>query len=187
MRRPDSGFVALGMLFVCAGLAQRVGLWLNLSPSMPIGFYRSVAHDSAALTPGTIVAVCLPDALAHWGRARGYLKRGRCRDGIAPIGKPIFAIAGDTVTLMSTGLARNGAAIAPNTRPLDHDRAGFALPRIPDGQYPVLSRELWLVSTHTGLSWDSRYFGPIPSSDVIAILHPIWVEDRGLASPASNH
>ncbi len=145
---------------------------------MPVGVYESRTNaDPAALTPGTIVAVCLPAPLAKWGRRRGYLVRGRCSDGTAPIGKPIFAIAGDTVTVASSGLARNRLVTA-DTRPLAHDRNGLSLPRLAYGTYPVVLGQLWLVSTHTAASWDSRYFGPVPAADVIAVLRPIWVHGR---------
>ncbi len=160
---------------MCAGVAQSAGLWLNLSPSMPVGLYRSRPNAAAsALVPGTIVAVCLPEGLATWGRRRGYLMRGRCPGGTAPIGKPIFAISGDTVMVTLSGLARNRIPTA-DTRSLAHDRAGLPLLRIPSGTYPVALGQLWLVSTHTASSWDSRYFGPVPSADVIAVLRPIWV------------
>lgn len=142
---------------------------------MPVGLYRSRPDsDASALLPGTIVAVCLPDRLALWGRKRGYLMRGRCPDGTAPIGKPIFATSGDTVTVTSSGLARN-RTLAADTRALAHDRAGLPLLRIPSGTYPVTVGQLWLVSTHTTSSWDSRYFGPVQAADVIAVLRPIWV------------
>ncbi len=145
---------------------------------MPVGVYESrVNAGRTALVPGTIVAVCLPEPLAQWGRRRGYLVRGRCSDGTAPIGKPIFAIAGDTVTVASSGLARNHL-LARDTGPLEQDRNGLSLPRIPYGTYPVAVGQLWLVSTHTASSWDSRYFGPVPVADVIAVLRPIWVHGR---------
>jgi conjugative transfer signal peptidase TraF len=170
--------MALVALALYVALGHRVGLWFNLSPSMPVGVYESRNDaDPTALAPGTIVAVCLPEPLAQWGRRRGYLVRGRCSDGTAPIGKPIFAIAGDTVTVASSGLARN-RLVARDTRPLAHDRHGLSLPRIPYGTYPVAVGQLWLVSTHTASSWDSRYFGPVSAADVIAVLRPIWVDGR---------
>src|SRR5215469_4862278 len=136
---------ALGLLVVGTAVERSSGLWLNLSPSMPIGLYRSrSSRDASALVRGAIVAVCLPESLAQWGRQRGYLIRGRCPDGTAPIGKPIFAVAGDTVTMTSNGLARNHA-VAPNTLPLTYDRAGLRLPRVPSGTYPVFAGQLWLV------------------------------------------
>jgi conjugative transfer signal peptidase TraF len=167
---------ALGLLVVGTAVEHSVGLWLNLSPSMPIGLYRSRSSGEArALMRGAIVAVCLPESLAAWGRRRGYLMRGRCPGGTTPVGKPIFAVAGDTVTVAAAGLVRN-RVLANNTLRLAQDHAGFPLPRIPCGTYPVSTGQLWLVSTNTPLSWDSRYFGPVATANVVAVLRPLWVQ-----------
>jgi conjugative transfer signal peptidase TraF len=169
-------------VLLAAGVAaiEGSGVRLNLSASMPIGLYlaRDVRGTRIALSRGTIVAVCLPDRLATWGRSRGYLMRGRCPDGSAPVGKPVFAIAGDTVSVKPDGLARNGRFI-PRTVALDRDRAGLPLTRLGCGDYLVRPDQLWLVSTHVPESWDSRYFGPVPTANVIALLRPVWTNNRG--------
>jgi conjugative transfer signal peptidase TraF len=168
----------LGSLAAVAWALSAAGIWLNLSPSMPLGLYRS--HHPAAgekTFPGALVAVCLPTPLARWGRVRGYLIRGRCGSGTAPVGKPVFAVAGDTVSVGPDGLSRN-RALAPNTSALRLDRAGRPLWQFPSGTYRVTTGQLWVVSTHTPLSWDSRYYGPVPGDDVVAVLRPIWVVDK---------
>jgi len=170
----------MGALLAVAAGVEASGVWLNLSPSMPVGLYLAhhVSGTEAALPRGAIVAVCLPDSLAAWGRPRGYLIRGRCRDGTAPVGKPIFAVAGDTVSVKPDGLARNRLLI-PYTLALDRDRAGRPLPRLSDGDYPVQAGQFWLVSTHVRASWDSRYYGPVPVANVVAVLRPVWTNSRG--------
>jgi conjugative transfer signal peptidase TraF len=167
--------LALGLAVLIAAAAANV-VRINLSPSMPIGLYRvrHIAHEQAALRRGTIVVVCLPSALATWGRARGYLTRGRCRDGSAPVGKPIFAVSGDTVRVGTGGLTRNREPVS-NTSALERDHRGRFLPRLAPGVYPVWRGQLWLVSTRVAESWDSRYYGPVPTTDVIAVLQPMWV------------
>ena len=143
---------------------------------MPIGVYlaRAPGRDRQSLSPGTFVAVCLPSRLAAWGRARGYLHRGSCADGIAPIGKPIAAVAGDTMTVAPRGLARNGKPIS-HSAALSHDRSGRVLPHVAWGTYTTAPGDVWLVSTRVAASWDSRYYGPIPVECVVAILRPLWV------------
>lgn len=172
----------MAALLVAGVLVENGGVWLNLSPSMPIGLYlsRHVRDGRVAFRRGMIVALCLPTSLAAWGRARGYLARGRCHDGAAPVGKPIFALAGDTVIVAPSGLTRDREPIR-STRALSHDRAGRPLPQLPQGTYPVETGEVWLVSTHTALSWDSRYYGAVPTANVIAVLRPLWIasSDRG--------
>lgn len=164
------------LLLGAAGLLRRAGIWINLSPSMPVGLYRSraLAGSGTGLRRGVIVAACLPEQVVAWGRARGYVPRGRCPDGAAPVGKPIFAVAGDTVTATESGLGRD-RGLVPDTRSLARDRAGRSLPRLAPGSYPVEPGQLWLVSTYVAASWDSRYYGPVPSARVIAILQPLWI------------
>jgi conjugative transfer signal peptidase TraF len=165
-------------------LVGHSNIWFNLSPSMPVGLYlsRRTRDDWVALRRGTIVALCLPEQLAAWGRARGYLGRGRCRDGTAPVGKPIFAVAGDTVIVAANGLTRN-RELVPSTRALARDHAGRPLPQLAHGTYPVESGEVWLVSTHVAASWDSRYYGAVPTANVIAVLRPLWVLSPGMRRP----
>jgi conjugative transfer signal peptidase TraF len=161
--------VALGFLMV-----HGTPLRLNLSSSIPPGWYvaRGV-QTGPPLQRGTLVAACLPGSVAAWGRSRGYLHRGSCPDGTAPVGKPIFAIDGDTVTVGSDGLELDGTPM-PRTRLLRQDSEGRPLMRIPDGRYIVHPGEVWLVSTFSPRSWDSRYFGPVPASAIVSALSPLW-------------
>jgi conjugative transfer signal peptidase TraF len=155
-----------------AAILRALGVWINLSPSLPLGLYiaRTVEHSA---TPGrnAVVLVCLPRALAEFGRARGYLPRGGCADGSAPVGKPVFAVAGDTVTVTSLGITRDRVA-ATNTGALRADSKGRPIVRVPNGRYPVPPGLLWLVSSRSSRSWDSRYYGPVPVTAVIGTLAP---------------
>jgi type IV secretory pathway protease TraF len=47
--------------------------------------------------------------------------------------------------------------------------------RVPDGRYVIPPGEVWLVSTFSPRSWDSRYFGPVPASAIVSALTPLWV------------
>jgi conjugative transfer signal peptidase TraF len=171
--------VAVGGLLVATALGP-AGVRLNLSPSMPVGIYLArpmTTLPASAVRRGALVAVCLPSAVGQWGRARGYLMRGSCADGVAPVGKPVFAVEGDTVVVGPAGLAL-GRTVAPNSRPLARDAAGRPLSHVPDGRLPVAHGEIWLVSTHTSRSWDSRYYGPVPVARVVAVLRPLLVIEK---------
>lgn len=159
---------------VLSAALRASGLRVNLSPSLPRGVYHAwpVVHG-VSFRRGTIVLVCLPQRIAAFGRARGYLPAGDCPDGSAPIGKRVFAIAGDTVTITSTGLMRAGA-VELHSRALALDAAGRQLAGVPRGRYPVATDELWLVSSYSDRSWDSRYYGPVAVSTVIGVLAPLW-------------
>jgi conjugative transfer signal peptidase TraF len=165
---------------IASVILDAAGIRINLSPSAPLGVFvaSQVPADSAShLERGMLVAVCLPPSVARWGRARAYLMRGSCADGTAPVGKTILAVAGDTVRVSSGGLAL-GSRVICGTSPLARDGQGRAMPRIGDGAYAVSVGEIWLISNYTARSWDSRYFGPVPTTGVVATLRPVWTIRR---------
>jgi conjugative transfer signal peptidase TraF len=142
-------------------------LRLNVTRSLPLGVY---VVEAPAIARGSIVLACLPAWIAPLARRRGYVPEGgRCAGGILPIGKPVLASLGDTVAVTPAGLVVNRRAV-PNSRALSRDRQGRVLPRIPLGAYVVRPGMVWLVSTYSPLSFDSRYFGPIPLGNIRAGL-----------------
>jgi conjugative transfer signal peptidase TraF len=180
---PVLGLSAVAACGVLLGVTLRAaGVRVNLSPSAPLGVFLASPLPSghgAELHRGMLVAVCLPHAMAQVGRARGYLMRGSCADGTAPVGKTILALSGDTVVVSGEGVAVGSGRPLCRTRPLGRDAAARPIPRIPDGRYAVAAGEIWLISTYTVRSWDSRYFGPVPAAGVVATLRPLWtIETR---------
>jgi len=148
----------------------------NVSASLPLGLYRDVERP---LLVGEIVAVCLPPAVATFGYERGYLGRGECEDGMQPVLKRIAAVEGDTVdvqrdavTITLHGLSTAKSRRLANSAVWDRDSQGRALPHVPWGPYTLRHGELWLMSTSRSNSWDSRYFGPVLVTDVIATTCP---------------
>jgi conjugative transfer signal peptidase TraF len=148
----------------------------NVSASMPLGLYQDIERP---LLVGEIVAVCLPPAIATFGHERGYLGRGECEDGTQPVLKRIAAVEGDTVDVQGDAvtISFGGSSVAKPRRlahseVLDRDSRGRALPHVPWGPYTLQHGELWLMSTSRPNSWDSRYFGPISVTDVIATTCP---------------
>src|SRR6266487_7002691 len=99
----------------------------DLTSSLPVGLY--VISPSLPVR-GALVLVCLPAKVGAFAHARGYVPRGEeCPNGVAPIGKPVAAIAGDTVAVTPAGLVVNGVAV-PNSQPLATDRKGRPLSRM---------------------------------------------------------
>jgi len=147
------------------------GLRLNLTGSLPVGLYVAAG---AAPVRGALVLVCLPPEVAVLARARGYVPRGgACPGGVVPIGKPVLASAGDTVTVTPTGLLMNGAPV-PNSQALAMDRKGRPLPQLPTGRYVVRSGTVWILSSYSRLSFDSRYFGAVETAQVRARIRRLW-------------
>lgn len=146
------------------GLAGTLGIRINLSPSLPIGFYR-VTSDRRS----PIVEFCPPEPYATLARMRGYRPRGGCPDGGMPLMKPVVAVSGDRVNISPKGIAVNGALL-PNTAPRADDADGRPLLHWPYREYRVAPGFLWVASTYEPRSFDSRYFGPIAKASVTARL-----------------
>lgn len=148
-------------------VAGAAGLHVNRTVSMPIGVWRSHAV-TGQIRRGDVVAVCLvPDELI-----KRYVARGSCANGIEPVLKTVGAVAGDTVALDAAGATVNGLPV-PNTAALPKDAAGRALTPFPAGTYVVQPGQIFLFSSHSAESFDSRYYGPIETSSVIATATPV--------------
>jgi len=160
-----------------AFVANALELRINTTASMPIGFYREAPPR---LERGAWVVFCLPEESARLGRERAYLRQGSCSDGSQELVKEIAAVPGDRVALSRAGLAVNGHSIAGTAlRTVDCGRR--PLPHAPFGESGVPAGELWVLGLDRRVSWDSRYFGPVPLDHVRAAAIPILT--FGLKSP----
>ncbi len=130
---------------------------LNLSPSLPLGFYCAVSVEPAA---GRLVEFRLsaqPVDGERFARHRVILK-------------PILAGPGEHVDTTGDLLWVNEKLVAPiytkdsNGHPLPVWRANRALE--PD--------EFFVFSARVPNSFDSRYYGPIRRSDILAVYVPLW-------------
>ena len=152
-----------------AAVGYAFGLRVNLSPSMAPGVYRVT---DGPIVRGTTVIVCLPPALSAFARSRDFISAGSCPDGNAPIGKTIAGTAGDTVEVTLDGLRVNGRTL-PNTRQLSRDHRGRELPHVRRGRYVVAADEVWLASSYSERSFDSRYFGAVPTASIVSRVRPV--------------
>lgn len=168
----------LGLVFALLGgvvaAVHGAGLRVQHTPSLPLGLYRTIRG-----TPdrGTIGMWCLPPATASAGRALGYLAAGSCAGGVEPVGKIVLGVAGDTIRYGAAGVVLNGRRV-PNTRPLPRDSRNRPLAHVPFGTYVLRAGEVWLWSPFSSASWDSRYFGPIPTAALVSVVAPVWTMPR---------
>jgi conjugative transfer signal peptidase TraF len=132
-----------------------LGLRINTSPSLPMGLYIVSTGGSANL-----VEFCPAQPFAAVSLSRGYRDPGACRDGGAPLLKPVVAKAGDMVELSGLGISVNGLLL-PNTAPLSTDTKGRSLEPWHFGRFPVTPGTVWVASSYHSRSFDSRYFGPV--------------------------
>jgi conjugative transfer signal peptidase TraF len=159
-----AAIVFTGAFLLCGWL----GLRFNTSASLPLGLYVTTTDGSASL-----VEFCPAEPFATFAIARGYRDPGACRDGAAPLLKPVVASAGDTVELSAHGISVNGILLR-NTAPLPKDSAGRPLSAWPFGRYVVARDTVWVASIYQPRSFDSRYFGPLPMSIIRQRLKPFF-------------
>ena len=158
-----SKIVALlgGSTFLLALVAKyALGIVINTSPSAsPAGIYRPDPNFNG-LTKGDLVSVCLPHDWAVFAQQRGYIGGGGpCADQSMPLVKQIGAIGGDPIN------------IEPET--IQHiDSHGRPMPEFIVGAYIVPKGMVWLYGNDPR-SFDSKYYGPVPESNVLALLKPV--------------
>ena len=162
-----SAAIGAVILFGTLQIFALVGLRINTSPSLPVGLYRATSDQAANL-----VEFCPANSFGALALERGYRSAGSCRDGGAPLLKPVIASRGDVVEISRTGIAVNGWAI-PNTAPMSADFKGRRLAPWPSGRYAVASGEIWVASSFNARSFDSRYFGPVPVAAIHDHVRPL--------------
>jgi len=157
--------------------AAAAGIYAIRKIPSPLGLawgYPAPGERAASGAPqrGDLVVACLPSAIARWGRARGYLAGGSCSNGIEPVVKKLGAVPGDTVGIFQTFVVVNGVRY-PHSQTAAVDSHGRPLAHVAWGVRTVAAGEAWLFGFNNPRSWDSRYFGPVPSADAVGVLAPV--------------
>ena len=146
----------------------------NPSDSVAVGWYRIDPFDPRTaslprpLPVDSIVLVPLPATAATLAAQRGYLPTH------IPLLKRVGAVAPQHVCIVAGQVRIDGV---PSAAVLPADRLGRPLPslqlcrRLEPG-------ELFLLSVTNPASFDSRYFGPVSTSAVIGVAHPVWLVTR---------
>ncbi|MFQ2265256.1 S26 family signal peptidase [Pseudomonas sp.] len=146
----------------------------NPSDSVAVGWYRvePINHRADSLprplSVGSIVLVPLPTEAAPLAAQRGYLPMR------IPLLKRVGAVSPQEVCIVGHSVRIDGVPVAAV---LPADRFGRPLPswqqcrRLEPG-------ELFLLSVTNPASFDSRYFGPVRTSAVLGVAHPVWLETR---------
>jgi type IV secretory pathway protease TraF len=89
-----------------------------------------------------------------------------------PLVKRIVAVRGDTICAAGNAIFINGGLVADR---LATDRLGRPLPSW-SGCQLLDNDEVFLLMKDVADSFDSRYFGPIPTTAIIGRLVPLWIE-----------
>lgn len=155
--------------FVVCGLLD---IRINISPSLPIGLYGPTSAGAVQ-----IVEFCPPEPYAGLAVHRGYRTAGSCPDRATPLLKPVAAREGDWVEVKQAGVVVNGRLL-PNSAPSVADTAGRPLPVLRIDPTRVEPGRVWVLSSYSARSFDSRYFGPISLTSIRATLRPVLVWNR---------
>lgn len=131
----------------------------NESPSAPLGWYK--IDPDGEVKRDVIVAAFAPEKARNLAHERGYLPSN------VPLLKTVWAGPGEKI-------CRLGAKIEAPNRPVltaaAQDDLGRDLPRW-DGCITLSKTEIFLISTDVQTSFDSRYFGAVPVSNVLGTAH----------------
>ena len=158
---------AIGLL---VGIAAAFGVRINTSYSLPLGLYATTDDPLANL-----IEFCPAEPFASESASRGYRTRSfTCPDGAVPLVKSIVARPGDIVIVSPDGLIVNGRLLR-RTKPASSDGSGRPLTAWPLGLYGVERGTVWAASTYNDGSYDSRYMGPIQTSQIRRRLRPLWL------------
>lgn len=161
---------ALGVaaFLLCGGLYV-AGARINTTHSIPLGLYWITNEP---LSVGVYVMFCPPKSHAFQiAEKRNYIGPGYCDAGTEQLMKRVLAAKGDTVTVTDEGVTVNGQKL-PHTAPFAHDPAGRAMPDFHAEHYRLESGEILVMGLASPLSYDSRYFGPIPAAAVTSTITP---------------
>lgn len=153
-----AGCVALGLASVLKPLPVLV--W-NASASVPVGLY--------AVSSGTLprvrdlVLVRLPEDARRLASDRRYLPSD------TPAIKHVVAAGGDFVCMINGAIYINGRHRAGALHRDSRDR----ILKPWQGCLRLPADQIFLLNDAPA-SFDGRYFGPTPRTDVIGILTPLW-------------
>ena len=159
-----------GVFVLLVAVAYQSGVVINTTVSLPLGLYRSI---DAPVERGAYVKFCPPpSAVFDEAQRRGYLGAGFCPGGYEPMLKRVLAAKGDQVDVAAEGVHVNGRLV-PLSAQMRADGGGRPMPRYVQ-QRVLTASELMLMSDVSGVSFDSRYFGPLDRAQVRAVIKPIF-------------
>lgn len=155
-----------GLLIILAGALG--GFRVNMTPSEPIGLWRMLPLDRDPAVDDMVFVCLARSALINEARSRGYLRRGLCPSGYAPLIKTVVAVAGQQVEVGGTVWV-DGSEI-PHSALAPVDGMGRSL--IPARDERIQRDNVFLHSPFPG-SWDSRYFGSVPTSSILGLAQEV--------------
>lgn len=163
----------VALLSTVALAGQMAGLRINLTPSYPLGLWRLVPLDRG-VEIGDLIFICPPQSqIFKRALERGYVRRGLCPGWLSPLIKTVVALPGQQIKIADVVMV-DGRAL-PHSAIRTKDAEGRALDLFPGGIVPA--GHLFVHSSFAG-SYDSRFFGPIPTSGLLGRADPLLTFGR---------
>lgn len=139
------------------------GLYINSSPSMPMGLWRIAGKRALQNARGEVVML-----------KRGSIALRKKGESNMAIIKMVAGLPGDIISYnpVQKVLSINGHTLE-KTEIFLTDSQGARLPQI---SYPITvpAGHVWLSSKHL-YGYDSRYFGPVPTTSIDNYLKPVFL------------
>ncbi len=151
------------LLFVLASsIFWGMGYRINLTASLPIGIWKIKPLPRGSTLKdlkGKYILFHPPNTpFFKEAKKRGYVGFGLNKNFIRPLLKQVVGIPGDRISVSENGISINGKML-PNSASKISDGMGR---KMPVANSTVLKPgELWIMSTYSSNSFDSRYFGEI--------------------------
>lgn len=160
------GSLSLPVILVCVFTGG--GYRINLTASQPLGLWQ-VVPLARPVAVGDTVFLCPPSTKGmREARKRGYLRRGLCSGGFAPLIKTVVALCGSRVETRAVVVI--DGAVLPFSRIFSRDAKGRTLQAFAGGR--VRCNEVFVHASFEG-SYDSRYFGPLPQTAVLGLAQEV--------------
>jgi conjugative transfer signal peptidase TraF len=160
------GIVAITTCTLLLAMFGQKFLVLNVTGSAPVGLYYRTHDPQAPFATFCLEGKALDDALSH-----GLKEKGSCPDGNFPLMK--FVYTPDQVSLFTpAGFIDSSGRPINHTAPKPLDRQGRPLVHLPFGPVSAPAGTFWALSHHKD-GYDSRYFGPISTKQVLCYDRPI--------------
>lgn len=153
----------VGALALSIALPPAPRLLWNASASAPIGLY--IVRPGKVLHRGDTVIARVPEGVRTLAASRRYMPVN------VPLVKHVGGVAGDTICASGTGVAIDGKPVAVR-RLLDGARRPMPWWT---GCRRVLADQIFLLSPDAPASFDGRYFGVSPTSDIVGTARALWL------------
>lgn len=164
-----TGSILMAAMFIVT--LYSCGVIVNVSDSMPIGFYYKTSQTD--YHRGDIVGVHLEGELKNEALERHYVPLQKFSKHLSPMLKQLIAVPGDTIFRTPAIIQVNQIIYPAPVRLYDHNGKSINFfHHEPNG----VTTRYWLYGNDDVVhSWDSRYFGGVDKSRLIGIYKPFLV------------